>query len=270
MKIITKSEEIIIKDYGVRALRYVIPSPSFTHTSEKADGMDGERWVESVYNPRNIKVFMRLLTKQSDGLSRLKQKFNQLFARREEFFVVFDKEPWRRWKVQLNNAVEWEDISAYFSQAEIDLICYRGFAESIGTTLNMPVAEHYYAIGEGKIFEGDPIIQYEFNTAAFSVFNDSDIENEPAQHMEQRIILRGELNNPIIRNLTTGDEWSWTGTATAADEIVLNGIRSLKNEQSIFGQTNKKLIRLAAGWNEFEVAGAIDFTISFDFRMYYL
>lgn len=269
MKIITNSETIIIDDYGLRALRYVIPSPSFTHTSEKADGMDGERWIESVYNPRNIKVFMRLLTKQSDGLPRLKQKFNQLFARREEFFIVFDKEPWRRWKVQLNNTVEWGDVSAYFSQAEIDLVCYRGFAESIGTTLDMPDTEHYYAIGEGKISEGDPAVQYEFNTASFSVFNDSDIENDPRQ-CEQKIILSGTLNNPVIRNLTTGDEWSWTGTATETDEIAMEGIRSLKNGQSIFAQTNKQLITLLPGWNDFEITGATNFDIQFDLRFYYL
>lgn len=269
MKIITESETILIEDYGLRALDYEIPSPSFTHTTEKMDGADGEKPIESYLDPRPIRVPMRLLTKDSKGMPRLKRKFNQLFARREEFFVVFDKEPWRRWKVKINNAVEWDDASVYFSQAEINLICYRGLSESIGTTLNMPETEHYYAIGEGKIFEDDPVIQYEFNAANFSLFNDSDEMNDPANHMEQRIILKGNLNNPVIRNLTTGDEWSWTGTATTNDEIRLDGIRSLKNNQSIFGQTNKKVIRLAPGWNDFEIVGASAFTVSFDFRFYY-
>lgn len=270
MKIITRNETILVKDYGLRALDYDIPSPSLTHTTEKMDGTDGEKRTESYYNPRPIKVPMRLRTNDSKGMPRLKRKFNQLFAQREEFFVVFDKEPWRRWKVQLNSPVEWDNVSVYFSQAEIDLICHSGFAESIGTTLSMPLTDdgYYYSIGEGKIDEGDPVIQYTFDQASFSLFNDSDIFLEP-ENKEMRIILKGQLNNPIIRNLTTGDEWSWAGTATAADEIVLNGIRSLKNDVSVFGQTNKKVIRLAPGWNDFEIVGASAFTVSFDLRFYY-
>ena len=59
-------------------------------------------------------------------------------------------------------------------------------------------------------------------------------------------------------NKTTGDVWQYMGTSNLNDEIVLEGIRSTKNGLSIFRDTNKRLITIAPGWNEFEIKGAPD------------
>ncbi|PFY57870.1 phage tail protein, partial [Bacillus toyonensis] len=48
-------------------------------------------------------------------------------------------------------------------------------------------------------------------------------------------------------------------------------VRSTKNSLSIVRDTNKKVISLQTGINEFEIIGATGaFSISFDFRFQYL
>jgi hypothetical protein len=71
------------------------------------------------------------------------------------------------------------------------------------------------------------------------------------------ITFAGASTNLAIANTTTGDTWSYTGTTAAGDTLKLDGVRMLKNGVvSVFGATNRKLITLAPGWNNFTVTGA--------------
>ncbi|KZR60384.1 phage tail family protein [Pseudobacillus badius] len=269
MFIISKNETIDIKDYGLRCLRYRVPSPSLNHVTEQLDGMDGELYLESSYTERTIRAELSLKGASSNEMKKLESKFNRLFARKEELFVIFKDEPHRRYRVLLSNVPEWEKASVRLSSTTVEFKMPGIFAESPGTTLNQPDSDYYYPIGDGKIDEGDPVIEYIFNRSSFSVFNDSDVIVDP-RNMETTIEFKGASTNLSIKNLTTGDEWKHTGSTAAGDVIRLEGVRSLKNGQSIFKNTNKQLITLAPGWNEFKITGATDFTISFDFRFYYI
>lgn len=190
----------------------------------------------------------------------------RLFDSRESFFISESRCPYKKWLVKINGMFE-PDQARIFGFFELNLTSSSPLAMSIGTTLNMPEDSEYF--GVRAIDEGDPLIEYEFNTSTFSVFNDGELLNPVTTYVEQKIILQGDLTNPSIKNLTTGDIWSWSGTATAEDVIILDGIRSFKNTQSIFGQTNKRLIKLAPGWNDFQVIGATNLKISFDIRFLY-
>ncbi|GLY09602.1 phage tail family protein [Pseudobacillus badius] len=269
MYLIIKDEIIDIKDYGLRCLKYTVPPPSINHVTESLDGFDGERYLESFYTERTIPVELALRGKSLKDMKKLKAKFNQLFARNEEFFVIFKEEPYRRYRVLLSNVPEWEAASIRLASTKVEFKMPGIYVESPGTTLNQPDNDYYYPIGEGKVDEGDPVIEYTFSQSSFSVFNDSDVPVDP-RNMELVIEFKGASTNLSIKNLTTGDEWKHTGSTAASDVIRLEGVRSLKNGQSIFKNTNKKLITLAPGWNEFEITGATDFTISFDFRFYYI
>lgn len=270
MYLITQDNEIIdVKDYGLGCLTYSVPPPVMNHLTENIDGMDGSLYRESYYSDRMIRAELKLKGTGVEDLRKLKHTFNRLFARKEEFFIVFKKEPYRRYRVLLTNTPEWQAASLRLASTTIDFKMCGIFVESPGTTLNMPPMDHYYSIGEGKIDEGDPVVEYVFDRSSFSVFNDSDVIVDP-RNMELAIEFRGSSSNLSIKNLTTGDEWSYSGSSSANDVIRLDGVRSLKNGQSIFRNTNKQLISLAPGWNEIEISGASDFTISWDFRFYYI
>ncbi|QHA38506.1 hypothetical protein D5E69_14185 [Rossellomorea marisflavi] len=75
-----------------------------------------------------------------------------------------------------------------------------------------------------------------------------------------------------MRNVTTSDVWRYTGTTGSADRLAIAGTRSLKNDVvNVFRDTNRKLIRLAPGWNDIRLTGASgSYSVEFDFRFYYL
>ncbi|MCG6184237.1 phage tail family protein [Anoxybacillus sp. LAT_38] len=108
------------------------------------------------------------------------------------------------------------------------------------------------------------------NQTSFSIYNAGDKTIDPRE-LPLTITFRGESANLTIINKTTGDTWQYTGTTVKSDFLVLDGIRSLKNGVSIFSDTNRKLITLVPGWNDFTITGASGyFEITFNFRFYYL
>ncbi|PEP89093.1 hypothetical protein CN585_28780 [Bacillus toyonensis] len=112
--------------------------------------------------------------------------------------------------------------------------------------------------------------KYLHNTTSFLIYNAGDTQVDP-RHMPLRITFTGASENLKIKNKTTKEEWIYTGTTTDTDIIVIDQVRSTKNSLSIVRDTNKELITLNSGFNDFEITGATGaFSISFDFRFYYL
>jgi len=108
------------------------------------------------------------------------------------------------------------------------------------------------------------------NQTSFRIYNAGDKTIDPRE-LPLKITFRGASTNLTITNQTTGDCWQYTGTTVKSDFLVLDGIRSLKNGVSIFSDTNRKLITLVPGWNDFTITGASGyFEITFNFRFYYL
>ena len=104
----------------------------------------------------------------------------------------------------------------------------------------------------------------------FRIYNAGVVDVNPRESY-LKIEFRGVSDGLTINNLTTGDTYKYLDTTTLADSLVIDGIRSLKNGNSVFARTNKKLITLVPGWNEFEVSGASGFfRLTFDFRFTYL
>jgi hypothetical protein len=100
----------------------------------------------------------------------------------------------------------------------------------------------------------------------FTLYNAGDVKVDPRQH-ELVIAYTGASTDLAIKNETTEEEWKYTGTSASGDTIRLDGVRSTKNNLSIFRDTNHKLISLAPGKNEFSLSGTSgNFEITFDFR----
>jgi hypothetical protein len=110
---------------------------------------------------------------------------------------------------------------------------------------------------------------YTHSTTSFKIYNAADGVTIDPRVVPLLITFTGASTNLQIKNLTTGDVWAYTGTTTASNTIKLDGIRSLKNNTSIFANTNHQVITLAPGYNDFQIVGATgSFTISFSFRFY--
>lgn len=107
--------------------------------------------------------------------------------------------------------------------------------------------------------------KYVFEENNFSVYNAGNVEIEP-ESMYMNIIVSGVNGQLEIKNLTTGQLFKLEKPFKGILE--LKGMSTKMNGTNIFRDTNKRLINLAVGKNDFEVTGNFK-DITFDFKYYY-
>lgn len=270
MKIIRlDGTEVDINSYSLRLLKYRIASPTLTHLTEKIEGRDGEVFLGSEYENRPINAEFMYESQDLTDYYLLKTEFYRLFATRSPFYIVFKREPGKRWLVRLSSPFEPEKVNHRMGSFNVEFMSDNPFAESIGTTLDPITFDgQLWQIGQGITLDES---MYTHSTTNFLIYNATDgISIDPRQ-MPLEITFKGASSNLAITNNTTGDIWQYTKTTESGDTLLLTGVRSLKNGLSVFSDTNHKLITLAPGYNDFTISGTNGaFTISFAFRFYTL
>ena len=234
------------------------------HEIEKTDGTDGQVILNTTFESRSIRALFLLESVSKERFIVNRDKVFNLFNGKPFYHIVHTDDPYKRWHVKVARQ-SFERIGNA-ANVEINFISESPYAESIITTLNQDNAEVVHQV------ETEEMIQYIFSQSTFMVWNDGDVDVDPTSNWSQLTIeFRGASDNLTLRNLTTGDEWSYGGSTVEGDVIRLEGVRSFKNGDSIFGDTNRKLLTLVPGRNDFEVTGATGpFSISFDFKFYYI
>jgi hypothetical protein len=251
---------------GLKPIRFNIDSLSPLTTAEYVAGRDGYLDLGTTFDGRTMRGSFLL---QSDDLydySLLLNEAFKLFDSRKHFYLIHKYQPKRRWKVKTATFITPERVNPETSILEVEFVSSSPYAESYGTTLDPFTFDgELWQVGQGVISED---LVYAHNTTSFSIYNGSDIDIDPRE-LPLKIKYQGASNNLTIKNTSTGDEWKFTGSSGTNDTILLDGVRSLKNSLTIFGQTNRKLITLKQGWNDFTLTGTSgSFLISFDFRFY--
>lgn len=251
---------------GLIPLNFVIDSPSPLHNTVTVEGRNGYLDLGTTFDGRTMKVKFLLKGLDIHDYYLLLDEIFKLFDARTTFYLINKYEPKKRWKVKTASTYTPERLAPSDASIEIEFISSSPFSESYGTTLNpFTFDSELWQVGQGVISKD---LKYAHNTTSFRIYNGSDIEIDPR---EIPILIRyqGSSTNLAIKNETTGDEWRYNGSSGVNDTIELDGVRSLKNNLTIFGQTNRKLITLAKGWNDFTLTGVSgSFLISFDFRFY--
>lgn len=248
------SKFVIASNEKLTVLNF-LPNPPFYHTGyEKLYGRHGEIDLGGSFDARDgIKSVFLMEPNGIDDYYKIRNKMFRLFASRTPFYIVTNREPEKRWKVRVASKYEVEpQANGNYSLIEVQFKSAGAFAESLQSTLEKMQKE------------------YTKTTATFSIDNKGDVEVDPRQ-MPLRITFKGASENLKITNKTTKEEWMYTGITTDTDTIVIDQVRSTKNSLSIVRETNKKVISLQTGINEFEITGAKGtFSILFDFRFQYL
>jgi hypothetical protein len=248
-----------LKELGIRTKDFIVSSPSYRHETENIEGGDGVVDLGTTLDTRSITCIFKMVATDISEVPLLRNEVFRIFNSKESFYLIDEREPGKRWEVKCDNSYTIAQQFIY-GDFQVDFIAYTGMAESVNNTLNMVVAQ----------ISGNKEQKYKHTTSAFEILNDGDNIINPRKS-PLLIEFKGASTNLQIKNLTTGDTWTYTGTTTASDNIKLDGIRSTKNGLSIFRDSNRKLITLAPGWNEIELLGASGtFEISFDFRFYTL
>ncbi|WP_051577975.1 phage tail family protein [Sporolactobacillus terrae] len=269
---ITKMDgtQIVLSEAGIKLRDFIVSAPTPQHQTAEVSGRDGLQDLGTMYGPRKIHCPLSFRSIDRAEFSLLRDEIFQLFDSKEPFFITENRQPGKRWKVKVDGdyTIDQSHLVGLF---EIDLVSFYPYAESVVSTCAEPIdtdSENWQAIGAGMTLEED--MEYEQHAASFRIWNGGDRPIDPTENMLV-ITYSGASDGLLIRNKTTGEVWQYSGTTSGSDQIVLDGVKNLKNGLSILGQTNLGLISLAKGWNDFEIIGATGaFTISFDFRFLFL
>lgn len=222
-----------------------IESPTPVHNREKIEGKDGFVDLGTEYDGRKIDAKCTMVAAGNTDFSLLRNQIFRIFDARESFYIRPDESPGKQILVKYDSPYSMSR-RANLGEFSITLSSGSAYFESIFSALQSK------------------------NTSSFSIKNSGDKIINPR---EDALIITytGASTNLKIKNNSTGDEWVYTGTSTAGDNIKLEGIRATKNGLSIFRNTNKKLITLAKGDNNFTLSGTSGaFTINFDFHDKYI
>lgn len=231
---------------GLFGLKLDIPAPSYNITTESVDGMGGVIVIGNKLNPRRLNAEFSARSGNYEDSIRLRDELFTILSNGSEIYVSETYRPGKRWKVY---PLEWtpDRINSRVQKFDIPLLAPSGLSESINQTKKKYTVTNFRFRNEGS----QPI----------------DMRTQE----ETEITFIGASSGLSIHNRTTGDTWSYNGTTTPTDVITLKGVRSLKNGESIFRDTNKKMIDFAIGNNEFEISGVNGvFELSIATRFYFL
>ena len=238
--------EIDIGDYGLGVEDYNIPSVEIKHTLADVEGIDNQIVTETKFAGRTISVVFCYVARDYSDYVILRRRLNGLFARKIPFYIRFKDDSTIRWMVRLNRQFVTEKELETVGSMSIDFRCEKLYAESVNAS------------------------NYTFNTANFIVKNTGTETIDPRES-QLDITLKGVFAKQVkMTNKTTGDVFIFTGALTANDTLKLTGIRTLKNNVSVLKNTNKKLITLNPGDNNFLIEGGTVTSIVFNFRPLYM
>ncbi|MCY8347589.1 phage tail family protein [Bacillus haynesii] len=256
-----------LEKLGITTREFNPSSPSPRHETEQINGLHGLVDCGTTYDARTIKCSFYLKAADVPDYYLMRDEVFKLFDSRQPFYITESYNPGKRWLVKTNAEYSINQQWIY-GMFDVDLVAFSPFAESIGTTLDsFTFDSNLWQFSQGLI---DETPTYVHRTTSFRIFNAGDVPINPRQ-FPLGITFRGASNNLTITNKTTGSVWKYNGTTSSGDTIRLDGVRSTKNSNSIFGATNRKLISINTGWNDFQIEGTSgSFEISFDFRFYYL
>ena len=252
--------------YGLIGRRLVIPSPSYTVTEENVEGRPGSIPIGKRLNPRPLTAIFIVEAHDYPDVLLLRDELYQLFS--DDFYIGEVDQPGKRWLVECVDQWEPERLNVNTNDIQLPLIARSGMAMSVGTSLT-PLE---WDVDKWQLGQGLPFGEYSFEHSSntFTIYN-AGTEIVDPRHKELKIRIKGTAPKYVeLKNVTTGDIYRYDGILQPSDELVIDRIRSTRNSLSVFRNTNKKLITLAPGPNEFVLQGITVERISFDFPFYYV
>ncbi|MDM5199258.1 phage tail family protein [Fictibacillus enclensis] len=268
LTIIKGGKTIDHRTLGIKLKQFRKASLSPNNQFETVEGRNGAISMGTSYDSRKISASFYIVAKDHLDFQLLCDEVYWIFETGEEMIVIDSRQPGKQWHVKVASEFQVEPISKNKGTFSVEFVAPFPYAESVGTTSNPFTFDAGIWQVAGGISGSD--VQYSYKTASFSIYNGGDIAVDP-RYVSLLITYTGASTNLSIKNSTTGDEWKYTGTTSTSDTLRLDGIRSTKNNLSIFRDTNRKLITLNKGTNNFSLTGASGtFTVSFDFRFYFV
>ena len=237
------------KDLGFRTVDFVVSSPSFSYDEKAVNSVTGIVPTETTRQPREISVTFSVMADDWIDFAMLRQKMFDVVAN-NPIYLIEERKQGEMWECRVKDPYVLRQLNT-FSVFTIDFICFAGVSMSVGTTVEDGTfdALSYYNLPT-------TIDDYkDIKKVAFRIYNPGLAIDPRNRNTFFKIVYKGASSRFGITNLTTGDVFEYEGDTGENDTLTLDGINSFKNDTSIFLDTNKQLISLAHGWNEFVLHG---------------
>lgn len=239
-----------------------------TNADVAVDATDGIIPGLNIYAPFTKKASFSMQGVDSYDVKMIMRALRGLLQNRGSFFIRYEREPGIKYAVN-KVSITKENVKNSFVNSKITLTfnCYRGYSETVGTTL-LPFTfdEEVWAIGENITLGED--VTYTHYQPNFKIYNGSNIEVDPLMRHKLDIAISC-VGSPIITNKTTGSVFHYDKPLKKSDLFLLSGVYSYKNGVHCGVDTNHGVITLAEGFNQFEISRATDIQIAFDFPFIY-
>ncbi|KON69634.1 hypothetical protein AKG34_13340 [Peribacillus butanolivorans] len=265
---IQKEEGEMIDTSDFLKLSLFEPSPPKRNPNyQDIEGRRGSLLFSNSLTNRTVSVECLFIARDVSDFILKRDEANALFDSEEPYYIIDSRQPFKRWKVVLeSNDPEYQRNRV--GKLNLTFTAIDGMSESTGST-QVPFSFASGAWGMGQNLIADDLL-YTFNTTKFKVYNAGDIEVDPREK-PMTITYSGASENLRIHNITTGEEFRYTGNTNSHDKIILDRVYVKRNTMSVYKNTNRVSIKLKKGWNEFVISGnSSSFEIAFDFRFYYL
>lgn len=235
----------------------------------EVSGTNGKRLSNSAFDAFPITLSFDIRSREQSMFDLVLQKteLRELFTREPEFYLIYSKEPGKKYRV-VYDSIDDERKGAIYTRYTVNLGAIRGYSESIATTLTDFNLEEEWQFSQGLVAED---YKYTHQTSHFIIYNAGSFEIDPREHY-LRIALEGESEgNVTIFNKTTGDRFIYYPSLSTnlGQTLVLDGVIPKLNGVSCGINTNHGLINLVEGVNEIEIQNITRVKSSWDFRFLY-
>lgn len=263
---------IDIKKLGVETNDFIVSPPSPQHEREAVKGKDGTNTLGTTLDGRTMRVSFYYEAYDLYDYYLTRNAVFKLFNGLDFLYIVDRREPGKRWaKVKVNSSYELTRLNPTTATFDIDFMSDYAYSESIGTTENSFTDDDTVIWQYGQGLPDEPV-SYEQTAASFQYYNAGDVLIDPNEYPLKIEVTAAQTSNNItlsLSNLTTGDDWTYTGPTIAGQKYILDGVQTLLGGASVSLQTNYGLIKLKPGYNNMARNSGIS-KVKFINRFYYL
>lgn len=238
-----------------------------TDNLQKIGLMDGSRLLSTSYSTRELKMEIFFEGIDEGDAELAYDALQRFLISRDPYWICFANWPQRMYYVKAKLAAPVFAGDRHWT-CEVTFTDLIGLSRSVGTTQD-PV------LGFGNSYNTAP--RYTFNSNSFTVVNHSDVMIDPERRGHPfKLTLQGSSSGTMkITNKTTGDvftrnlTYTKDGTTAFNGTYVIDGVRPTLNGKSDDYYTNKGVITLQIGKNDFQIDN-FSGTVTFDYPDWWL
>ncbi|HDE5349160.1 TPA: phage tail family protein, partial [Staphylococcus aureus] len=194
--------------------------------------------------------------------------FRSVFNRRHPYYVITSQMPGVKYAVNTANVTSnLKDGSS--TEIEVSLNVYKGYSESVNWTDSEFLFDSNWMFENGIPLDFTP--KYTHTSNQFTIWNGSTDTINPRFKHDLKILINLNASGGFeLVNYTTGDIFKYNKSIDKNTDFVLDGVYAYRDINRVGIDTNRGIITLAPGKNEFKIKGDVsDIKTTFKFPFIY-